>query len=188
MTHRQRRRILVASYAAATALMVAACGSHTPSWFPMQAQKTSKTHAPDAAPATSASPPKPLPANNLKSLVLSNEDVNEIVGLPLSDTSQFDSPTASASDYSKPDCALTMGITKDALGDGNLLLTAQSEIRHPKMTASSGCFRRTSLLSKRPTKPAKSFTKRTRHWATAIPPRSQLKITPLPGKSWPRYR
>jgi len=27
MTHRQRRRILVASYAAATALMVAACGS-----------------------------------------------------------------------------------------------------------------------------------------------------------------
>ena len=128
MTHRQRRRILVASYAAATALMVAACGSHTPSWFPMQAQKTSKTHAPDAAPATSVSPPKPLPANNLKSLVLSNEDVNEIVGLPLSDRSQFDSPTASASDYTKPDCALTMGITKDALGDGEF--TAYRSIRN----------------------------------------------------------
>src|SRR6201999_4359525 len=118
MTHRRRRRILVASYAAATALMVAACGSHTPSWFPMQAQKTSKTHAPDAAPATTVSPPKPLPANNLKSLVLSNEDVNEIAGLPLGDRSQFDSPTASASDYTNPDCALTMGITKAALGDG----------------------------------------------------------------------
>ena len=128
MTHRQRRRILVASYAAATALMVAACGSHTPSWFPMQAQKTSKTHAPDAAPATSTSPPKPLPANNLKSLVLSNEDVNEIAGLPLSDRSQFDSPTASASDYSNPDCALTMGITKDALGDGEF--TAYRTIRN----------------------------------------------------------
>ena len=128
MTHRQRRRILVASYAAATALMVAACGSHTPSWFPMQAQKTSKTHAPDAAPATSASPPKPLPANNLKSLVLSNEDVNEIVGLSLGDRSQFDSPTASASDYSTPDCALTMGITKDALGDGEF--TAYRTIRN----------------------------------------------------------
>src|ERR1700735_2011794 len=100
MTHRQRRRILVASCTAATALMVAACGSHTPSWFPMQAQKTSKTHAPDAAPAPSASSPNPLPANNLKSLVLSNEDINESIGLPLGDRSQFDSPTASASDYS----------------------------------------------------------------------------------------
>ena len=67
MTHRQRRRILATSCTAATVLMVAACGNHTPSWFPMQAQKTSKTHAPDAAPATSTSPPKPLPANSLKS-------------------------------------------------------------------------------------------------------------------------
>src|SRR6201999_2847349 len=128
MTHRQRRRILVASCTAATVLMVAACGSHTPSWFPMQAQKTSKPHAPDAAPATQASPPKPLPANSLKTLVLSNEDVNEIVGLSLGDRSQFDSPTASASDSSKPDCALAMGITKDALGDGDF--TAYRSIRN----------------------------------------------------------
>ena len=83
MTGRRQRRSLVASSTVAMALVLAACGSHTPSWFPMQAQKTSKTHAPDAAPATPASALKPLPANSLKTLVLSNEDVNEIVGLPL---------------------------------------------------------------------------------------------------------
>src|SRR6201995_1653277 len=128
MTHRQRRRILVASCTAATVLMVAACGTHTPSWFPMQPQKTSKPHPPNGPPATQASSPKPLPANSLKTLVLSKEDVNEIVGLSLDDRSQFDSPTASASDYSKPDCALTMGITKDALGDGEF--TAYRSIRN----------------------------------------------------------
>lgn len=128
MTGRRQRRILVASSTVAMALVLAACGGHTPSWFPMQAQKTSKTHAPDAAPATPASDLKPLPANNIKSLILSNEDVNEIVGLPLNDRSQFESPTASASDYSKPDCALTMGITKDALGDGEF--TAYRAIRN----------------------------------------------------------
>src|ERR1700753_2647035 len=105
-----------------------ACASHTPSWSPCRAEQPRKTHAPDAAPATQASPPKPLPANSLKTLVLSNEDVNEIVGLSLGDRSQFDSPTASASDYSKPDCALTMGITKDALGDGEF--TAYRSIRN----------------------------------------------------------
>src|ERR1700678_1656023 len=118
MTHRQPRRILVASYAAATALMVAACGSHTPSWFPVQPQKTSKTHAPDAAPATSTSAPKPLPANSIKTLILPTEDVTEIAGLPLQDRSQFDSPNAASGDYSKPECALTQGITKEAFGDG----------------------------------------------------------------------
>ena len=118
MTHRQRRRVLLAGGTAAVALMLVACGSHTPSWFPVQPQKTSKTHAPDAAPATAVSAPKPLPANTIKTLILPTEDVTEITGLPLQDRSQFDSPNASASDYSRPECALTLGTTKEALGDG----------------------------------------------------------------------
>jgi PknH-like extracellular domain len=128
MTHRQRRRVVLASGTAAVALMLVACGSHTPSWFPVQPQKTSKTHAPDAAPATSVSAPKPLPANSIKTLVLPTEDVTEIAGLALQDRSQFDSPNASSGDYSKPECALTLGITKDALGDGEF--TAYRSVRN----------------------------------------------------------
>jgi hypothetical protein len=90
MTHRQRRRVLLASGNAAVALMLGACSSHTPSWFPVQPQKTSKAHAPDAAPATAVSAPKPLPANNIKTLILPTEDVTEITGLPLQDRSQFE--------------------------------------------------------------------------------------------------
>ena len=127
MTHR-RRRILLASSSAATALMLVACGSHTPSWFPVHPQKTSKTHAPDASPAAPASPPKPVLANNIKTLILPTEDIVEIAGLPLTDRSQFDSPSASASDYNNPDCALTLGITKDALGDGEF--TAYRSVRN----------------------------------------------------------
>jgi hypothetical protein len=100
------------------AFALVACGSHTPSWFPVQPQGTSKTRAPDAAPATPAPSSNPLPANNIKTLILPNEDVIEITGLPLQDRSQFDSPNASAGDYSKPECALTLGITKEALGNG----------------------------------------------------------------------
>lgn len=128
MSHRQCRRILAAGIAAAMAFMLMACSSHTPSWFPVQPQKTSKTHAPDATPATSASPPKPLPANNIKSLVLPTEDVDEIAGLPLEDRSQFDAPNSSASDYTKSECALTLGVTKEALGDGEF--TAYRSVRN----------------------------------------------------------
>ena len=62
------------------ALVLVACGSHTPSWFPVQPQKTSKTQAPDAAPANPASSSNPLPASNIKTLILSNEDVIEMPG------------------------------------------------------------------------------------------------------------
>src|SRR5947209_6025514 len=105
MTHRQRPRVLVAIGTVAAGMMLVACGSHTPSWFPVQPQKPSKTHTPDAAPATAVSPAKPLPANGIKALILPTEDVIEIAGLPLQDRSQFDSPIASASDYTKPECA-----------------------------------------------------------------------------------
>lgn len=128
MSQRRRRRAFVAFGTAAMALMLVACGSHTPSWFPVQPQKTSKTPAPEATPATSLSPPKPLPASNIKSLILPTEDVDEIAGLALEDRSQFDSPSASASDYSKPECALTLGITKDALGNGEF--TAYRSVRN----------------------------------------------------------
>jgi hypothetical protein len=128
MSQRQRRRILIAGSAAAMALMLVACGSHTPSWFPVQPQKTSKTHAPDAAPATSTAPAKPLPANNIKSLILPTEDVDEIAGLSLEDRAQFDAPNAAASDYTKSECALTLGITKEALGDGEF--TAYRSVRN----------------------------------------------------------
>jgi hypothetical protein len=128
MTHRQRRRIVLASSMAAMALALVACGSQTPAWFPVQPQRTSKTHAPDATPATSASPPKPLPANNIKTLVLPTEDVDDIAGLPLQDRSQFDAPNASASDYTKPECALTLGITKESFGDGEF--TAYRSVRN----------------------------------------------------------
>ena len=128
MTHRQRSRVLVAIGTVAAGMMLVACGSHTPSWFPVQPQKPSKTHTPDAAPATPVSPAKPLPANGIKALILPTEDVIEIAGLPLQDRSQFDSPIASASDYTKPECALTLGITKDAFGDGEF--TAYRSVRN----------------------------------------------------------
>lgn len=129
MPYRQWRHILVAVTTVAMTLMLVACGNQTtPSWFPLHPQKTSKTPAPDAAPGISPSPPQPLLANNIKTLILPTEDVDEISGLPLEDRSQFDSPSASASDYSKPECALALGITKDALGDGEF--TAYRSVRN----------------------------------------------------------
>ena len=74
------------------------------------------------------SPSKPLPANNIKTLILPTEDVEEIAGLPLEERSQFDAPSSSASDYTNSECALTLGVTKEALGDGEF--TAYRSVRN----------------------------------------------------------
>ncbi len=118
MMHGLRRRSLVVGSAAAIALSLAACGTHTTAGIPVQAKKTTAGHASDAAPASPAPAPKPLSASSIKNLTLSTEDVDEVAGLPLDDRTEFASPSTAASDYSKPDCALAMGVTKDALGGG----------------------------------------------------------------------
>lgn len=118
MMHGLRRRFLVVGSTAVIALTLAACGTHTTAGIPVQAKKTTAGHAPDAAPTSPAPPPKPLSASSIKNLTLSTEDVDEIAGLPLDDRTEFASPGSAAGDYSKPDCALAMGLTKDALGGG----------------------------------------------------------------------
>ncbi len=118
MMHGLRRRLVAVGSAAAIALTLAACGTHTTAGIPVQAKKTTPAHAPDAAPTSPAPPPKPLAASSIKNLTLSTEDVDEIAGLPLDNRTEFASPGSAASDYSKPDCALAMGVTKDALGGG----------------------------------------------------------------------
>jgi hypothetical protein len=112
------RRSLVVGSAVAIALALGACGTHTTAGTPVQVKKTTAAHAPDAAPTSPAPPPKPLAASSIKNLTLSTEDVDEITGLPLDNRTEFASPGSSASDYSKPDCALSLGMTKDALGGG----------------------------------------------------------------------
>jgi PknH-like extracellular domain len=118
MRHGLRRRCLVAATAAAMALTLAACGTHTTAGIPVQVKKTTAGQAPDAAPANPVSPPKPLPASAIKNLSLSTEDVDEIVGMPLDDRTELASPGVSSSDYDHPSCALAMGLTKDSLGNG----------------------------------------------------------------------
>ncbi len=118
MMHGLPRRFLVVGSAAAIALTLAGCGTHTTAGIPVQAKKTTAAHAPDAAPTSPAPPPKPLSASSIKNLTLSTEDIDEIAGLPLDNRTEFASPSSAANDYSKPDCALAMGVTKDALGGG----------------------------------------------------------------------
>jgi hypothetical protein len=133
----QRRRILIASSAALIALALAACGAHTTSGVPVQAQKTT---SPAAAPGgqTSGPParptevPKPLPASNIKNLVLSTEDVNDIAGLTLDDRSEFVSPGRTTSNFNNPDCALADGITKEALGNGDFTAFRQVQNKASK--------------------------------------------------------
>lgn len=117
MLGRPRRSLAVAS-AAAIMLGLAGCGTHTTAGVPVQAKKVTTDHAADGAPESPAPPPKPLPANSIKNLQLSTEDIDELAGLPLDKRTEYASPTMAASDYTKPECALTMGITKDALGEG----------------------------------------------------------------------
>ncbi|WP_292989132.1 sensor domain-containing protein [Mycobacterium sp.] len=114
----RRRRFLAVTSAAAIVLGLAACGTHTTAGVPVQAKKVTGEHSPDAAPESPAPPPKPLSANSIKNLQLSTEDVVELAGLPLDKRTEFASPGMASSDYDKPDCALVMGITKDALGEG----------------------------------------------------------------------
>lgn len=118
MMQGRRRRFLAAGSAAAIALTLAACGTHTTAGVPVQAKKTTTAPAADGAPTSPAPPPKPLSASSIKNLSLSTEDVDEIVGLSLDDRTELASPSVSSSDFDHPSCALTMGLTKDALGDG----------------------------------------------------------------------
>jgi hypothetical protein len=112
------RRCRAAAGAAAIALTLAACGTHTLAKVQVQAKKTTSGRPTDAAPANPASQSKPVSASGIKNLGLSTEDIDQIAGLPLDDRAEFASPTSSAGDYDHPACALAMGLTKDALGDG----------------------------------------------------------------------
>jgi hypothetical protein len=118
MMHGLRRCFLVVGSAAAVALTLAACGTHTTAGVPVHAKKTTSGQSADAAPTNPAPPPKPLPASSIKNLGLSTEDLDEIAGMPLNDRTEITSPGVSSSDYDHPSCALAMGLTKDALGDG----------------------------------------------------------------------
>jgi PknH-like extracellular domain len=121
-TMQRQRRLLAVGSAAAIVLMLAACGSHTTSGSAVRAQKTGAPQGSAAAPTRQAGPPpvppKPLPASVIHKLALQTDDVNEIVGLELDDRSEFPSPGGSAADYSDPKCAITSGINKEALGNG----------------------------------------------------------------------
>src|SRR5437879_2616473 len=103
MMQRVRRRFLVICSAAAIALTSGACGTHTTSGTAVQAHKT-----PEAAGAPTGSalrppgppePPKPVPANSLSKLVLSTDEVDDIVGLTLNDRAEFPNPALSTNDY-----------------------------------------------------------------------------------------
>lgn len=140
MMRRQRHRFLIAGSAAVIVLMLAACGGHTTAGFPVQAQKTAATHAPEGAPAHPPPPPKPLPTNSIKKLILSPEDVNELVGLPLDKRSEFASPGIAGGDYNNPDCGVAMGITKDALGNGEFTVYRGVQDEATKDDGSVGMF------------------------------------------------
>ena len=128
----QRRRLLLVSSATAIALTLVACGAHTTEGTAVQGQKNGASHTPAAtAPARPPEPPKPVAANDLANLALSTDDVNDIVGLTLNDRSEFPQPGLSANDVSNPNCALIMGVTRDALGNGDF--TAFREVENKAM-------------------------------------------------------
>jgi hypothetical protein len=141
MRHGLRRRLLVVGSAAALALTLAACGTHTTAGIPVQAKKTTAGQSPDAAPANPAPPPKPLPASSIKNLGLSTEDVDEIIGMPLDDRTELASPGVSSSDYDHPSCALAMGLTKEALGDGEFTAYRAISNRATKGDSLIGVFK-----------------------------------------------
>lgn len=118
MSHGRRRRHLVLGCLATAAVLAAGCGSPTTAGNRAPAKKATTTQAADVPPAGSGESPKPLSANAIKTLALSTEDIDDIVGLPLDERSELASPTTASGDYDHPNCALAMGITKDALGDG----------------------------------------------------------------------
>jgi hypothetical protein len=141
MRHGLRRRFLVVGSTAAIALTLAGCGTHTTAGVPVQAKKTTASQSPDAAPASPAPPPKPLPASSIKNLGLSTEDVDEIVGMPLDDRTELASPGVSSSDYDHPSCALAMGLTKEALGDGEFTAYRSISNRATKGDSLIGVFK-----------------------------------------------
>ena len=142
MMRRQQRRLLVPSSSAVIVLTLAACGSHTTSGFPVQAQKTVAPHTPEAAapPTTPPEQPKPVPANNIKNLALSTEEVDDIVGLSLTDRSEFPSPGLAADDYNNPGCTLASGLTKEALGNGEFTAFRQVKNQASKDNSLIGSF------------------------------------------------
>jgi PknH-like extracellular domain len=141
MMHGLRRRFVVAGSAATIALTLAACGTHTTAGVPVQAKKITAGQSSDAAPANPAPPPKPLPASSIKNLGLSTEDVDEIVGMQLDDRSELASPGVSSSDYDHPSCALAMGLTKEALGDGEFTAYRAISNRASKGDSLIGVFK-----------------------------------------------
>jgi PknH-like extracellular domain len=141
MMHGLRRRIAVAGSAAAIALTLAACGTHTTAGVPVQAKKITTGKSSDVAPANPAPPPKPLPASSIKNLGLSTEDVDEIVGMQLDDRAELASPGVSSSDYDHPSCALAMGLTKEALGDGEFTAYRAISNRATKGDSLIGVFK-----------------------------------------------
>ena len=143
MMHGLHRRFLVVSSAAAIALTLVACGTHTTAGVPVQAKKTTAGQAPDTAPDNPAPPPKPLPASSIKNLGLSTEDVDEITGMPLDDRTELASPSVSSSDFDHPSCALAMGLTKDSLGDGEFTAYRGISNRATKGDSLIGVFRQT---------------------------------------------
>lgn len=118
MTHGPRPRFRLVGVVAAIVVIASACGTHTTVGVPVQAKKTVTQQHADAAPVSPPPAPKPLPANSIKNLGLSTDDVDEIVGMQLDDRAEFASPGNSSSEFDHPDCALTMGLTKEALGNG----------------------------------------------------------------------
>jgi len=79
------------------------------------------------------------------------------------------------------------GITKDALGDGEFTAYRSIRSRHPEMTASSGCFRRTfATFETFRHKPAKSFTSVRDTGPLQFRHDRSKKITPLLENPGPR--
>jgi hypothetical protein len=160
----QLRRLLLVSCSAALVLTLVACGGHVTAGTPVQAQKNAGSHtAPGAgAPATAPAarppaPPKPVPTSELSNLFLSTDDINDILGLTLDDRAEFGQPSLSTNDVSNPNCALTMGITREALGNGEF--TAFGEVQNKAMKDGSlvGLFRQHIAIFETPAKASDLF-------------------------------
>jgi len=161
MMHRRRRLLLAVGSAAAIVLTLAACGSHTTSGTAVRAQKTAIPHestaAPTGQPGPPPAPPKPLVASEIRKLVLQTDDVNDIVGMTLADRSEFQSPAVSARDYNNSKCAITMGINKEALGNGEFTAFRQVQNKASKGDSLVGLFTQNIATFETPAKASELF-------------------------------
>jgi hypothetical protein len=156
----QPRRLLTVGGTAAIVLTLAACGSHTTTGTPVQAPKSSDAAgAPTGQSARPPAPPKPVPASSISKLVLSTDEVDDIVGLTLNDRMEFPNPGLAANDTDHPDCTLATGLTKEALGNGEFTGFRQVRNQATKDNNLVGLFRQNIAIFETAAKATELFHK-----------------------------